>query len=84
MLSQIPIMIDKVNQGDLDKEILRAAIIAELDAVNLYEQLARTDPKRPPQGRAPGRGQRRKNPRRGIPGNAPAPGSRTKRPTGPR
>ncbi len=40
MLSQIPIMIDKVNQGDLDKEILRAAIIAELDAVNLYEQLA--------------------------------------------
>jgi rubrerythrin len=24
----------------LDKEILRAAIIAELDAVNLYEQMA--------------------------------------------
>jgi len=40
MLSQIPISIDKVNKADLDKEILRAAIIAELDAVNLYEQLA--------------------------------------------
>ena len=25
---------------DLDREILRAAIIAELDAVNLYEQMA--------------------------------------------
>jgi rubrerythrin len=40
MLSQIPIRIDKVSPGSLDKEILRAAIIAELDAVNLYEQLA--------------------------------------------
>ncbi len=40
MLSQIPINLSKVRQADLDKEILRAAIIAELDAVNLYEQLA--------------------------------------------
>ena len=40
MLSQLPIDLTKVSQDNLDKEILRAAIIAELDAVNLYEQLA--------------------------------------------
>ncbi len=40
MLSQIPIILDKVDQKDLDKEILRLAVIAELDAINLYEQMA--------------------------------------------
>lgn len=40
MLSQIPIRVDKVEKKLLDCEILRAAIIAELDAINLYEQLA--------------------------------------------
>jgi rubrerythrin len=40
MLSQIPIKIEKVEKKLLDREILRVAIIAELDAVNLYEQLA--------------------------------------------
>ncbi|HOE93261.1 MAG TPA: ferritin family protein [Methanofastidiosum sp.] len=40
MLSNIPINLDKVKKEDLDKEILRAGIIAELDAINLYEQLA--------------------------------------------
>jgi rubrerythrin len=40
MLSKIPIDIDKVKKEDMDKEILRAAIIAELDAINLYEQMA--------------------------------------------
>lgn len=40
VLSEIPISIDKIKKEDLDKEILRAAIIAELDAVNLYEQMA--------------------------------------------
>ena len=40
MLSQIPINLDKIKKGDLDKEILRAGIIAELDAVSLYEQMA--------------------------------------------
>ena len=39
-LSKIPILIQKVNKKDLDKEILRAAIIAELDAISLYEQMA--------------------------------------------
>jgi rubrerythrin len=40
MLSSIPIDIEKIPQGIRDREILRTAIIAELDAVNLYEQLA--------------------------------------------
>ena len=40
MLSQIPLDIKKVKSQDIDKEILRVGMIAELDAVNLYEQLA--------------------------------------------
>ena len=40
MLSKIPLDLDKVGQRDLDKEIIRAGIIAELDAINLYEQMA--------------------------------------------
>lgn len=40
MLSKTPIDIEKIAKEDLDKEILRAAIIAELDAINLYEQMA--------------------------------------------
>lgn len=40
MLSQIPINLEKVKKEDLNKEILRVGIIAELDAVSLYEQLA--------------------------------------------
>jgi rubrerythrin len=40
MLSNIPLNLDKVGKKDLDKEILRAGIIAELDAINLYEQMA--------------------------------------------
>jgi rubrerythrin len=40
MMSQIPVDFTKVKKEDLNKEILRAAIIAELDAVNLYEQMA--------------------------------------------
>jgi rubrerythrin len=40
MLSQIPINLDRVKKEDLNKEILRAGMIAELDAINLYEQLA--------------------------------------------
>ncbi len=40
MLSRIPIDLAKVDKSQLDREILRAAIIAELDAVSLYEQLA--------------------------------------------
>jgi len=40
MLSKIPLSLEKVGKGDLDKEILRTGIIAELDAINLYEQMA--------------------------------------------
>jgi rubrerythrin len=40
MLSQEPIDLSKVKEEDVDKEILRLGMIAELDAVNLYEQLA--------------------------------------------
>jgi len=40
MLSKIPIELDRIDEEDLDKQILRLAIMAELDAINLYEQLA--------------------------------------------
>jgi len=40
MLSKLPIDLEKVDKENIDKEILRAGIIAELDAVNLYEQMA--------------------------------------------
>jgi len=40
MLSQLPIDLKKVNKKNIDQEVLRAAIIAELDAINLYEQMA--------------------------------------------
>jgi rubrerythrin len=40
MLAQIPIKIEKISKENMEREILRIAIIAELDAVNLYEQLA--------------------------------------------
>jgi len=40
MMSDIPINLAKVKKENIDKEILRTGIIAELDAINLYEQLA--------------------------------------------
>lgn len=40
MLSQIPVDFGKISREHLDQEILRVGIIAELDAINLYEQLA--------------------------------------------
>ena len=40
MMSNIPIDLTKVKKENIDKEILRVGIIAELDAVNLYEQMA--------------------------------------------
>ena len=42
MISKIPINLDGIRRENLDKEILRAAMIAELDAINLYEQMAGT------------------------------------------
>ncbi len=40
MLSEIPIKLEKVEKKHFDREILRLAMIAELDAISLYEQLA--------------------------------------------
>jgi rubrerythrin len=40
MLSKIPNTTDKLSKEALDKEILRAGIVAEFDAINLYEQMA--------------------------------------------
>ncbi len=40
MLAKIPIDLNGIKKEDLDKEILRLGISAELDAISLYEQLA--------------------------------------------
>lgn len=40
MMSKIPIDLGKIGKENIDKEILRTGIIAELDAINLYEQMA--------------------------------------------
>lgn len=40
MLSKIPEDLKKVPKDQIDMEILRVGMIAELDAVSLYEQLA--------------------------------------------
>ena len=39
MLSKMPIDFGKVKEEEIEKEVLRLAIIAELDAINLYEQM---------------------------------------------
>ena len=40
ILSKIPTNLEKMKKEDIDKEILRVGLIAELDAINLYEQMA--------------------------------------------
>jgi len=40
MLSQLPVNISKTSKENIDREILRAGMIAELDAVSFYEQMA--------------------------------------------
>lgn len=40
MLSESPIDMSRVSKDDADKEILRYSIIAELDAISVYEQMA--------------------------------------------
>jgi rubrerythrin len=39
-MSSIPVDLSKVKKEDINRELLRIGMIAELDAVNLYEQLA--------------------------------------------
>ncbi len=40
VMAKLPIDIGKIGKGDIERELLRFAIIAELDAVNLYEEMA--------------------------------------------
>lgn len=40
MMSSTPINLGKMGKDEINKEILRLGMIAELDAVSLYEQLA--------------------------------------------
>ncbi len=40
MLSKLPVDLSKIKQENIDREILRLGIIAEYDAVSLYEQMA--------------------------------------------
>jgi len=39
-MSQIPINLKNLKKEEIDQEILRTGIIAELDAINLYEQMS--------------------------------------------
>ncbi|MDD3043526.1 MAG: ferritin family protein [Methanosarcinaceae archaeon] len=40
MLSKVPVNLEKIRPENLNKEILRTAMIAELDAINMYEEMA--------------------------------------------
>src|SRR4030042_3347729 len=40
MMSEIPKSLSKVRPEEINMEVLRAGMIAELDAISLYEQLA--------------------------------------------
>lgn len=40
MLSKLPINLENVDKENIDKQILRAGILAELDAISFYEQMA--------------------------------------------
>jgi rubrerythrin len=40
MFSQIPVDFSKVEKSELNNVILRVAIMGEMDAINLYEQMA--------------------------------------------
>jgi rubrerythrin len=42
MLSFSPLELSKLKKEEIDKEILRLAIVAEFDAISLYEQMAQT------------------------------------------
>ncbi|MGB9749748.1 MAG: ferritin-like domain-containing protein [Caldisericia bacterium] len=40
MMSNIPFKLESLSKEEIENEILRIGLIAELDAINLYEQLA--------------------------------------------
>lgn len=39
MFSRMPVDLSKVKKEEIDRVMLRAAIIGELDAINLYEEM---------------------------------------------
>lgn len=39
-MAKTPVNLEKIGKEDLNKEILRTGVIAEMDAINLYEQMA--------------------------------------------
>jgi len=40
LMSEIPIDTKKISSKNINEEVLRIGIVAELDAINLYEQLS--------------------------------------------
>jgi rubrerythrin len=40
LMSEIPIDVKKISSKNINEEVLRIGIVAELDAINLYEQLS--------------------------------------------
>jgi rubrerythrin len=42
MISKVPVDLGKVGKKEINKQVLRVGIIAELDAISLYEQLAQS------------------------------------------
>lgn len=40
MMSNVPFKLESLSKEEVENEILRIGIITELDAINLYEQLA--------------------------------------------
>jgi len=40
VFSEVPIELKNVSEEDIDKELMRVAIMAEFDAINMYEQMA--------------------------------------------
>ena len=40
ILSEVPIDLEKVKKEEINQEIMRTAMIAELDAINMYESMA--------------------------------------------
>jgi rubrerythrin len=40
VFSEVPIELKNISEEDIDKELMRVAIMAEFDAINMYEQMA--------------------------------------------
>jgi rubrerythrin len=40
VFSEVPIELKNISEDEIDKELMRVAIMAEFDAINMYEQMA--------------------------------------------